>query len=112
MDIPLGELKRLPPGASYNSKSGRAGINLHVAGDTLTATASCDSLERLVEYYEGLYMSAAERLEAGGRSIEARAEQGPGLPAKIMFAAGMITGALTITLIKKIKKRIDIWIPK
>lgn len=59
--VPLSEvsltLKRdslleLPPGASYSAKSGRARVEVRAEPGTIVVTSSCDSLQRIVEYYE------------------------------------------------------------
>lgn len=70
-------IRDLPPGASYHVKSGR--VNLDVRGGaepgTIVVHASCDSLQRLVEYYErlaGKYRATLDR-----QSEEVKEEKKP-----------------------------------
>jgi len=49
------ELRRLPLLAKYTAQSGRANLEVERSGDTTIIYARCDSLERLLEFYEGFY---------------------------------------------------------
>lgn len=106
MDIPIGNLRSLPPEASYNNSSGRATLDLRVTGDTLRATATCDSLERMVEYYEDMYLQAMESLEAKKQQLESFAAQKydpGGVWSKLSFVAGVIAGYSITIVINKLK---------
>lgn len=47
--LPLPQLRNLPPGANYSSRSGQARLDIRRGqGDTLQVTATCDSLARQV----------------------------------------------------------------
>ncbi len=53
LTIPADSLRKLPAGAVYRGKSGRA--NLSIGSDSegnIVAEASCDSLQQLVVWYE------------------------------------------------------------
>lgn len=52
LKIPVVDLLSLPPNASFHGKEGRAGAGVALRGDTLVVTATCDSLQRLVLWYE------------------------------------------------------------
>ncbi len=95
----------LPAGASYHAKSGRANLDVRggSAPGTIVVHASCDSLQRLVDYYErqsGEYKAILER-----QTEEVKEKKKPPgawwkIPATL--AAGLLAGTV-ITL--KIKKR-------
>lgn len=95
----------LPAGASYHARSGRANVNVSKGKDpgTIVVYASCDSLQRLVCYYErlaGEYKASLER-----QSEEVKEEKKPPhVWWKILTAlsAGLLAG-IVITL--KIKRR-------
>ncbi len=109
MDVPIEQLRQLPEDASFSSRSGRAMIDLRVAGDTLRATATCDSLERMVEYYEDMYMSAVEAIEAKDQQLESFAAQKydpGGAWIKLSFAAGVIVGGAITAVIYKLKSQL------
>lgn len=50
--LPEIHLRNLPLGAVYEKKRGRAGIKIRVHQDTVYISATCDSLQRLCNYYE------------------------------------------------------------
>lgn len=52
LKIPVPDLLALPAGASYHGKNGQAGVDVTSRGDTLVVTSTCDSLQRLVLWYE------------------------------------------------------------
>lgn len=96
-------LRELPAGASYHAKSGRANVDVSKGAEpgTIVVHASCDSLQRLVEYYErrAAGHKAAVRLQAE----EAKEEKKPPLAWRktlAALAAGLLSGTV-ITLIKK-----------
>jgi hypothetical protein bfra3_16113 len=95
----------LPAGASYHAKSGRANLDVSKGTEpgTIVVYASCDSLQRLVEYYErqvGEYKAALD-----SRTEEAKEERKPTRMRWKIFAAltaGLLAG---IVITFKIKKR-------
>ena len=46
--VPLDSLRRLPGGATYANKQGRATATVGMRGDTVVVTAHCDSLQAVV----------------------------------------------------------------
>lgn len=95
----------LPSGASYHAKSGRANLDVSKGTEpgTIVVYASCDSLQRLVDYYERLSAGYKETIDR--QREEVKEEKKPPnawwkIPAAL--AAGLSAG-IVITL--KIKKR-------
>ncbi len=94
----------LPPGASYHAKSGRANLDVRGGAEpgTIVVYASCDSLQRLVEYYErltGEYMATLDR-----QSEEVKEEKKPpNVWWKILTAltAGLFAGTVITFKIKR-----------
>lgn len=96
----------LPAGASYHAKSGRANLDVGKGTEpgTIVVYASCDSLQRLVEYYErqaGEYKAALD-----SRTEEAKEERkSPACGRRLVFlilTVGLLSG-IVITLKKKIE---------
>lgn len=53
LTIPPDSLRKLPSGSSYHSRNGQAGLTVKSdAAGNIIAEASCDSLQRLVLWYE------------------------------------------------------------
>lgn len=100
LTIETDSLLDLPEGASYHAKNGQANLDVsrgHEPG-TIVVYASCDSLRRMVAYYEhmaGAYKKAYER-----HSKEMKEEKKPPdgrWKALVALAAGMLAGTV-ITL--------------
>ena len=93
--ISVDSLLNLPTGASYHSKNGQAGADVSKIGDTIYVTATCDSLEREVEYFQELYCRAREDLEAykNKESTEVKSSSRPFSKWLISFLLGFICGA-------------------
>lgn len=97
-------LFELPSGASYHAKSGRATLDVSKGTEpgTIVVYASCDSLQRLVEYYErlaGEYKASLDR-----RTEEVKEEKKPpNVWWKILgaFIAGWLSGTVVTLIIKK-----------
>lgn len=105
----MDSLLRLPAGASYHRRSGQAGAEVSLSGDTVFVTATCDSIEREVEYYEALYRNALEALESyHERTIEERKSRKSGWS---IYLSGMCCGVVAtlglIFFIKQLKSRKD-----
>lgn len=98
-------LLELPAGASYHAKSGQANLDVSKGAEpgTIVVYASCDSLQRLVDYYErlsGEYKATLDR-----QAEEVREEKKPpGVWWKILtaLATGFFAG---IVITFKIKRR-------
>lgn len=105
LTLNLDSLLDLPSGASYHAKSGRTNLDVSkgTKSGTIVVYASCDSLQRLVDYYERL---SAEYKKTIDRQREEVKEEKKPLNTwwKILtaLAAGLLAG-IVITL--KIKRR-------
>ena len=102
--ISVDSLLKLPAGASYHKRSGQAGAEVSLRGDTIFVTATCDSLQREAEYYEERYYAALRALEQQKENVQTEREQRSN-PIKIALAAfivGLFVGVLsTITILTK-----------
>lgn len=103
LKIPVPELLSLPPGASYHGKSGQAGVDVKTEGDTLLVTSTCDSLQRLVLWYEEeltrIRSRTQENVEIARTEIKRRFN--PVKIALIAFIAGMASGIVLTIVIKR-----------
>lgn len=104
MKIPLDSLRKLPEGAEYRAKSGRASAMVKTRGDTLLVHAECDSLQRWCEYYEreaGFYREAYNEAQ---RLLEETQEKRshPFKAGIIAFFAGVATGIILTLLFKRL----------
>lgn len=100
-------LRELPAGASYHAKSGRANVDVSKGTEpgTIVVYASCDSLQRLVEYYERQaagYKATIDRQAEETKEAEERKPPNAWWKILTALAAGFLAG-IVITL--KIKKR-------
>lgn len=96
--IPVDSLLRLPSEAVYTHHSGQATATVAKKGDVIYVAATCDSLQREVEYYEELYYKARDALEQYNDSVQTETKkQSSNLMAKLItlfwmgFAAGVLT---------------------
>ena len=109
--IPVDSLLKLPSQAVYTHHSGQATATVAKEGGVIYVAATCDSLQREVEYYEGLYYRARDELERNereGASVRTETkEQSSDLLTKLitLFWMGFAAGALTIIFIINFKKR-------
>lgn len=105
MRISVDSLLKLPAGASYHKRSGQAGAEVLLRGDTIYVTGTCDSLAREVEYYESLYHTARDALESYRESvIEERESRESPLEIFVKgLALGLVAGILLTFFIKNSK---------
>lgn len=100
-------LHDLPVGASYHARSGRANLDVRQGTEpgSIVVHASCDSLQRLVEYYERLACRYKETLERQSEEVKEE-KKPPGVWWKVLAAltAGFLAG-IVITL--KTKRQND-----
>ncbi len=99
--ISVDSLLKLPAGASYHKKHGQAGAEVSLRGDTIYVTATCDSLQREIEYYEERYHAALEALDQLKESVQTKRERRSN-PIKIAlaaFIAGLFVGVLSTIII-------------
>lgn len=94
--IPLDSLRRLPGGATYANRQGRATATVGIRGDTVVVTARCDSLQAVVA---GLReeLDSVRRLDAA-KTVDKR-------PSGRMecFMVGLFTGLSMVLIIKLIR---------
>lgn len=106
LTIPPDSLRKLPQGSAYHAKSGQANLTVKNDGDgNIVAEASCDSLQRLVEWYEEeLTRIRNDTSEEEKNDVRTTEKQPPNsiLILLVAFIAGVASGII-ITL--KIKKR-------
>lgn len=106
MSIPMDSLRNLPSGAVYHKKSGQANASVATKGDTIIIVATCDSLQREVDYYENLYLSTQAKLDNLKETIQTEKEQRSN-PVKIGFISllvGLFAGViLTIIILTRFK---------
>ncbi len=109
LSIPVDSLLRLPSDAAYTKHSGQASAAVSKRGETIYVTATCDSLQREVEYYEELYYRARDALEQYQNDLRTEKEQisNPLAPYLLIisFTMGVAGGVLTtVTIIFTIKR--------
>lgn len=71
--IPMDNLRSLPPGAGYHARNGRANVDVRARGDTIVVHATCDSLQRLCEYYE--HELATHKDAQNGQSLHTKVKE-------------------------------------
>lgn len=95
LSIPIDSLRELPANAVYHSKNGQSSATVSRQGDNILVTATCDSLEREVEYYAELYYQAFKELsELKERRNEEREKETN--PISLMLAVVFPVAALII----------------
>lgn len=103
LKIPTADLHNLPPAASFHGKSGQANVDVKTKGDTLVVYASCDSLQRMCEFYESelkrIRSETLENVETVQTEIKSRFN--PVKIGLIAFIAGVASGMVLIIVIKK-----------
>ncbi len=100
--VPVSGLSQLPDSAGYTARNGRATARLTVRRDTVIVSATCDSLERLVDYY----VAMNKELNLSKHDDFAQEETKPPdrrwlkfFTYMIVFFAGLTVG-IVITMIK------------
>ena len=104
LEIPVPELLALPAGASYNKKNERVGVNVETRGDTLVVTSTCDSLQRLVLWYEEELTRIRDETVKNVKTVETEFKRrfNPVQIALIAFIAGLASGMALIVLKKRL----------
>ena len=106
MAIPVDSLLKLPSQAVYTHHSGQATATVAKKGEVIYVAATCDSLQREVEYYEELYYKARDELEQT-EQLYMQLQKEKTFPASWVFIAtlifGYITGAITVIYVTKDK---------
>ena len=102
LTIPTDSLIALPTAAEYRAKSGQATATVKRDGDTIVVYATCDSLQRMCEFYErnaAIYQEKYDVLE----DLVAEEREQRYNPVKTFFvglAIGVVLGFLIIIIIK------------
>jgi hypothetical protein len=104
LTVPIQSILDLPTGASFVEKNGRANVSVRQDNDTIYITASCDSLQALVEYYERELTRI--RADTSVSKTESKKEVLTGIQSPFnLFSIGFIAGVvITIIISIKIKK--------
>lgn len=100
--IPVDSLLKLPSQAVYTYHSGQATATVAKKDKVIYVAATCDSLQREVEYYEELYYKARDALEQYKDSVQTETkQQSSNLWAKLItsFLMGFATGAIIKNII-------------
>ena len=100
--IPVDSLLKLPSQAVYTHHSGQATATVAKKGEVIYVAATCDSLQREVEYYEELYYNARDELEQYKDSVQTETkQQSSNLWVKLIisFLMGFTTGVLIKNII-------------
>lgn len=107
ISIPVDSLLKLPSEAAYTKHSGQASAAVTKRGEVIYVTATCDSLQREVEYYEELYYRARGALEQHQNNLRTAQEWRSELLAKLitLFIMGFVSGVLTTVTIILTKKQ-------
>lgn len=102
--IPRDSLRKLPQGAAYHAKSGQASLTLRsgASGD-IVAEASCDSLQRLVLWYEEEQNRVRSGKQEEKSTVRTPSERRANPVRTIIpaFLAGLAAGIVTTLLTKK-----------
>lgn len=103
LKISVPELLSLPPGASYHGKNGQAGVDVRTEGDSLVVTSSCDSLQRLVLWYEEELTRIRSRTHENTETVQTDIKRRFNVVkiALIAFIAGMASGMVLTIVIKR-----------
>lgn len=112
LSINVDSLLKLPADAVYTNHSGQATATVAKKGEVIYVAATCDSLQREVEYFEELYYRARDALEQKEResnSVETASKQSPNniFSTLYIFAIGVVFGmgvSFIISIIKKTKQ--------
>ena len=102
ISISMDSLRNLPSGAVYHKKSGQANASVSTKGNTVVVVATCDSLQREVDYYEELYLSTKAELDSLKATVQTEKEQRSN-PFKIGFISllvGLFAGVILTIIIQ------------
>lgn len=103
LEITKGKLLDLPPGASFHSRNGQANVDVSTKGDTIIVYASCDSLQRLCEFYESELTRIRSETGNTKETVQEETEHrsNPLKTALIAFIVGVASGIVLTIVIKK-----------
>lgn len=108
LEIPIAELSRLPEKAQYRAKNGRASATVRHKGDTIVVYATCDSLQRLSNYYKRLATSYKKALEQqkNDNRMEQERRSNPLRALITAFIVGVAAGIVLTILAKRIWQKV------
>ena len=86
-----------------HGKKGQANVDVKTQGDTLIVYASCDSLQRIIEWYESELTRIRSETVTGTETVQTEIKHrfNPVQMVLIAFIAGMASGMVLIIVIKK-----------
>lgn len=108
ISLSISNLRDLPPSALYEQRKGRAKVKIERRDTTLLITASCDSLQRLVDYYSTIGNWYQRRYEAlQSTKTEQHIEKKTRSPTRwwwllpIGLGLGIVTRLILLSLFKR-----------
>lgn len=108
ISLSISNLRDLPPSALYEQRKGRARVKIERRDTTLLITASCDSLQRLVDYYSTIGNWYQRRYEAlQSTKTEQHIEKKTHSPTRwwwllpIGLGLGIVTRLILLSLFKR-----------
>lgn len=111
LTVPMDSIRKLPVNASYSAKRGQATAKVsRDVSNNIIVYASCDSLERLVAMYQSKvsdYKKSNDLLKHQAEELEQTVSESRSIPLRMLikaFAAGLLAGIVTTSLIVKMKK--------
>jgi hypothetical protein len=104
LTIPTASLLDLPPSSSFHKRNGRADVEVKREGDSIIVLASCDSLQRLVLWYEAELARVKNENQKTEETLLREVKQGvnPVKTGIISFIVGFAAG-IVVTIIKRRK---------
>lgn len=104
LSIHVDSLLKLPSEATYTKHSGQAGAAVSRSGGVIYVTATCDSMQREVEYYSEELRRLQEKAERQEEreEIEKKTERGD---IEYLLALSALAGFMSAHVMKKRKER-------
>lgn len=108
IQLSISSLRELPPNAVYEQRKGRAKVRVERKDTTIFITSTCDSLQRLVDYYSNIgnwYQRRYEVLQAS--NSEQKVEKKTRSPTSwwwllpLGLGVGIATRLLLLSLFKR-----------
>lgn len=107
LTVSLDSLRKLPEGAAYRKSNDRAHLEATHKDGVIYITGTCDSLQRLVEFYEELYHTARDSLGQMNQTLLKEQHKSTSIAPPyldvLLLMLGYIIGALSTIYIAKDK---------